>query len=105
MKIRKKSRPVFILATLVLITALSIIIGSIVSDAHTTETDQAYKYYTSIMIQEGDTLWSIADEHMSGQYKSKQSYISEIKKLNHLTNDSIMAGQYLIISYYSEQIY
>ena len=61
----------------------------------------SYKYYTSIQIEKGDTLWSIADTYMTSEYDSIQDYIREIKELNHLGPDDIHAGQYLTIPYYS----
>jgi LysM repeat protein len=58
------------------------------------------KYYTSIDIAEGDTLWSIAAEHMSDGFQDEQTYINEIIRLNHLSSEEIHAGESLIIPYY-----
>jgi cell division protein YceG involved in septum cleavage len=61
---------------------------------------ETYKYYTSIQIQEGDTLWSIADTYHSNMALSRTDYIQEIIELNHIDADNIHAGNYLIIPYY-----
>lgn len=62
-----------------------------------------YKYYTSIMVQQGDSLWSIADVYITSEYHDKDDYINEVKKLNHLNSNDIHAGEYLMIPYYSAE--
>lgn len=61
-----------------------------------------YKYYTSIEIQEGDTLWSIACQYADENFISVQDYIEELRYMNQLSSDRIFEGHYLTISYYSE---
>ena len=60
-----------------------------------------FKYYTSIRVERGDSLWSIAGVHMGPEYEDIQEYIAEVKSLNQLTEDDIHAGQYLLVPYYS----
>lgn len=45
---------------------------------------------------QGDTLWSIANEHAPANI-SISSYIHKIKKLNGLKNSSIQEGQMLVL--------
>ncbi len=59
-----------------------------------------YKYYTNYTIEKGDSLWSIASEHVSGT-SNIIAYIDEIKKLNGLYDDSLTQGQSLCVIYYS----
>lgn len=59
------------------------------------------KLYTSVYIQEGDTLWSIAEEYMSEEYGSIDNYVAELKQMNHV-GSNIHAGCYLTVSYYAE---
>lgn len=61
----------------------------------------SYKYYTSIQLTSGDTLWSIASKYKTKEYSSIQEYMEELRLLNGLSDDDIHAGQYLTISYYS----
>lgn len=58
------------------------------------------KYYTSIEVQAGDTLWDLAGLYASEEYDSRAEYIDEVRKLNHLAGDEITAGLYLTIPYY-----
>lgn len=62
------------------------------------------KYYKSIRIEAGDTLWTIADEYISGLNVDKQDYIEEICTLNNICEDEIHAGDYIIVVYYSQDI-
>lgn len=90
--------------TICMITILAITFGSSFSKAKDSNTDkQSYKYFTSIMIETGDSLYSIASKNMSAEFKSVKNYINEIKHINSLEENTIHAGQYLIIPYYSEE--
>ncbi len=60
----------------------------------------AEKYYKSIEIQPGDSLWSIAEENRDKHYTSTKEYVKEIKQINGLYSDQIHSGQYLMIAYY-----
>lgn len=65
------------------------------------ESTPDYKYYTSIEIESGDSLWSIAGRYMDDHYRDRDEYIHEVRTLNHLTGDEIHAGGYLLVPYYS----
>lgn len=67
------------------------------------QANSGFKYYTSITVESGETLWSIADRYIDyDHYKDKNAYISEIENINHLDNgETILAGRLLIVPYYS----
>ncbi len=90
---------------MLLATILFITIGSAFSDAHgnAQESPITYKYYKSIIIQPGDTLWDIALEYKTDDYGSTQEYVDELKEINSLESDSIQESQYLMIAYYDEE--
>lgn len=56
-----------------------------------------HKYYRSIEIQRGDTLWEIAKDSMTSEYNSISEYIKALKEINGLDSDEIQAGRMLII--------
>lgn len=62
-----------------------------------------YKYYTSIRVSSGDTLWDIANEYRTEEYSSISNYISEVREINHLKSNQITDGMYLCVPYYSEE--
>lgn len=79
-------------------TTISIImISTHVSAKKITERE---KTVVSIKIEKGDTLWSIASDYVTDEYKDIQSYIKEIMKSNGLTSDVIHEGRYIIVPYY-----
>ena len=58
------------------------------------------KYYTSIHLEEGDTLWSIAQTYYSDSEESIEEYVRELRQINSLSDNHIDAGHYLTIRYY-----
>ena len=59
------------------------------------------KEYASYQVQPGDTLTSIAQEHIKNSNVSTSDYIDEVMKNNKLSDDEITSGKKLIIAYYS----
>lgn len=59
------------------------------------------KYYKSIAVEYGDTLWGIAVEFKDSNNQSIQEYIDEVKQINQLKTEEIHAGRYLTIPYYN----
>lgn len=68
------------------------------------EQKRTVKYYTSVEIQDGDTLWDLAGSYAARGYSSRMEYIDEIRELNHLTGDKITAGGYLTVPYYGAEV-
>ena len=82
----------------------AICIGSIfIVKASERSTKSLNKYYTSVVVQEDDTLWDIADQY-SGGAEDRTSYISSVKKLNNMSTDTLYKGQNLVVYYYSEEV-
>ena len=58
------------------------------------------KQFTSIQVKKGDSLWSIAKEHMGEEYDTIDDYIDEVCETNHIYDGQITDGMYLVIPYY-----
>lgn len=87
--------------TICFVITFSFSLNSFLSDAKSNNEPVSYKYYKSITISNGDTLWSIAQENMDDEhYDSVKDYIKEVKQINSLHSNSIRYGENLIIPYY-----
>ncbi len=66
----------------------------------TTAGTAAKKYYTTITVEEGDSLWSIAQEYMTEEYHTTEEYIEEVMFTNNLKSDVIVTGTHLLVPFY-----
>lgn len=92
------------LFTLSAVILLSLGIFSIQTNAKDALEVIEIKYYTSIVVTSEDTLWSIAAANMGSHYDSKSDYIKEVIHMNSLKDETIYAGQHLVIPYYSSEV-
>jgi len=68
------------------------------SNAKTMEGNKENKYYTRILIERGDTLWSISGNYMDyNYYKNRSEFIQELKVINSLDSNKIISGNYIIV--------
>lgn len=103
---RQRERRLHILFFVVaasLIIIVSFLAGSFLSDAKERQPQAEHKYYTSILIREGDSLWSIARLYMDTHYDSEEAYIRELQQINALEDDYIRTGMYLVVPYYAAE--
>lgn len=90
------------ITTILLIAGCSVSLFSFKAKAQSDTEDIAYKYYKSIIVKAGDSLWDYAEEYANNDfYDSYDSYIKEVIRINALSDDSIQSGQYIIVPYYS----
>ena len=101
-RIRRNKRIITGITAVLVMIIVCLAVSSVVL-ANSKKEENIYKYYTSIEIKPGDTLWSIADEYCHDMNLSVQDYIKEVKRLNHLSSDSITSGQYLTVMYVSSE--
>ncbi|MDD6202448.1 MAG: LysM peptidoglycan-binding domain-containing protein [Lachnospiraceae bacterium] len=100
---RRVGSGILYFSTCILCIVVVFIASGIFSNAKSSSTESTYKYYTSITIKPGDTLYEIALEHYDEHYDSYREYIEEIRIINTLDEDSLTAGMSLIIPYYSAE--
>lgn len=104
---RLRIKSILIILILILI-AVGFLLGLSASNAEAdnrTGNGSTYKYYTSIRVQSGDTLWSIAEEYMAGKDQGDiYDYIEEVEQINHITEDGLIAGNTICIPYYSDEL-
>lgn len=92
------------LLTLMLAVSFSLIFFSFRTKAQGQDEEILYKYYKSVIVEDGDTLWNYACQYGDVQYYNSHSdYINEVIHINSLSEDKITSGQYLILPYYSSE--
>lgn len=106
--IRRKQQTMLRRIAVIVITICIMICGVLIGSgimaagrSKASDDHASFKYYTSIRIEQGDSLWTIACAHMGEEYNSVQDYIDEVRELNGLKSDDIHSGQYLTIPYYN----
>lgn len=103
---RKKSTFISGIVSLLLVITCSCFFGSFFSsahDEHSLKDTPKMKYYKSIEIKKGDSLWKIAEENMSDEYNSIFEYLDELISINNIdaaSENYIQEGNYLTIAYY-----
>ena len=92
---------VFFAGFLLAVAFCSLVFSATKTNAGSPDTGGYTKMYKSIMIEQGDSLWDIADQYMSVGYDNKADYIEEILEMNGLNSTTIHCGEYLCIPYYA----
>ena len=99
-----KQKMMLLLVTVFIITVGSIVFGSIFSSANNPERNfKQHKYYKSIVIEDGDSLWSIAEDYCTETCDDTRAYVNELKELNGLSSETIYEGQHLLVIYYDTE--
>ncbi|MDO4261347.1 MAG: LysM peptidoglycan-binding domain-containing protein [Eubacteriales bacterium] len=103
---KERRRFLFLFAvTLVLMFTVGVGFGTLLTRAEEPVQSGSYKYYSSIELESGDTLWDLAGEYMDeDHYISRADYINEVMTINHMSDDRLVSGQKLIVPYYSEEL-
>ncbi len=90
--------------TFVLVITCSMMFFTVKTKAQNNDETIYYKYYKSITVSRGDSLWTYAAEYADEDYyDSYQNYIDEVLQINGLSSEDIITGQHLVIPYYSAE--
>lgn len=90
--------------TFVLAVGFSFLFFGFRTKAQGNDEEILYKYYKSVVVEAGDTLWDYADEYGTKEYyDSHQDYINEVMQMNGLYDDQITEGQHIVLPYYSPE--
>lgn len=92
---------IFRIGILIILIAAIIFGGIIISrNVAAAAAAKQERYYTSIELKSGDSLWSIASAYHGDE--SVSDYVDELRKINNIINDEgLIAGRYLTIYYYN----
>ena len=100
-KVQMEKRLIVVIGIIVI--SLGILLGSSISAfASAREKARIHKYYTSIQLRQGDSIWELAGEYASTD-QSEQEFIDEVCVVNGISESNILhSGQYLVVPYYSD---
>ncbi len=101
LRIVRRQRIILGLILALIIFVISFFVTSLVLNAR--EKAPSYKYYTSITVAGGDTLYDIARKYITSEYSDIDRYVKEVSSINHLEDDCIYAGENIIVPYYSNE--
>lgn len=89
-------------ALVVIMVALFLIVLFVLPERTAAAGDTIGGTYTisSVQIEEGDSLWSLASEYYTEEFSSVSNYITEIKRMNGLSGDTLYADSYILIPQY-----
>ncbi len=90
--------------TLFMIAGLTLSISVLRSTAQDKDAVITYKYFTSVVVKYGDTLYSLAEKYTEGYNMEPSDYVKEVMHINHLDNEEICSGQNLILPYFSKEL-
>ncbi len=100
----KKAKTIAIVMLSIIITLFIILVDltftAKAANAENAVSGSGIKCYKSICIESGDSLWSIADREMGAGWSDERDYIAEVKEINGLRSDKILAGDYICLPYY-----
>ncbi len=68
--------------------------------AHADSPSPQTKYFRSVEIMPGETLWGIAEREMGPGWADIRDYIHEVENVNGIVGDFIRAGDYICLPYY-----
>lgn len=101
---RERRRKCLTLAVAVFAAFCMALVCTISYNSISSNANDGFKYYTSVIVEAGESLWDIAEDYMNGHYDSRDNYIAEVRSINHLDeNGTVIAGQTLIVPYYSSE--
>ena len=93
------SKRSFAISLFTVISSLFIILLAFFGGNQSADASGKYteKQYITYEIQEGDSLWSIAEAMCRDKGISCKEYIEEVRSINHLSTDLITEGNKLVL--------
>ena len=105
MTVHYRKKTSMVIAGFVLILLLVLLGNSIRVFASSGQKADYHKYYTSVQLEKGDSLWTLADEYNGEHVVSRNEYIDEVCRINQISEDTILhSGKSVVVPYYSVEI-
>ena len=83
----------YLIALVMIVMIMSCFFGKTLVMANEDEDDAVYnRYYTTIEVEKGDTLWSVAKTYYHHSGMSVREYVYELKLINGMVSDERCPG-------------
>ena len=92
---------IFLIMLLIGLSALFILNQPMTASASQEKTYR--EVYCSIEVNQGDSLYKIADQYKRDSNVSRRQYVNKVIEINHLTSQNIRSGMSLVIPTYVDQ--
>jgi LysM domain. len=102
----KKRRQVQLIASMIGVIVLTVFTLTMSAGKINAESDlsnNTYKYFTTVYVESGDSLWSIASKYATAEYHDLDMYIEEVKAINGIKAIQLEHGSYICVPYYSTE--
>ena len=98
---QNRFRALLIVAGILFILSLFVLCASFLTPAKkaSAKNDLYETRLVSVKVEQGDSLWSIAEEYYCSEKESIRDFIARIKQNNQLESDTIYPDTYLLIQY------
>ncbi|MCY7879394.1 cell division suppressor protein YneA [Bacillus spizizenii] len=83
--------------SIIFVGLFSVILSAVILLLSYTSSGQELNQYAKIKVQQGDTLWSIADQVADTKKINKNDFIEWVADKNHLQTSDIQPGDELVI--------
>ena len=102
---RERRRKILHTALAVAAALCLVLIGSLAYGSIRSEANSGLKYFDTVTVTYGDTLWELSDQYIDyDHYKDKNAYIHEVCRINHIYCDELVPGEVLFFPYYSSEL-
>ena len=93
-----------VITCITLVLLISVLLGHAMFTSMAGEDKEmrATPYFKSVQIQDGDSLWKLANYYKEGSSMSTHEYVAQLNQMNSPKKDDIHAGQYLTVVYFEK---
>lgn len=103
-QVRKQKNILYAVSIAIVLLLIVTLCVKLSSNPNRAKASESGSYiYTSIEVEEGDSLWSIAEDNINNYTGTLSQYVEEIACVNQLSDDTIEAGSTLIIPIFQSQ--
>ena len=95
---------IFLTGLVMTLLVLSLTVFFIKEPVEASDGIEHVKDYICIEVEEGDSLWSLAEEYKTEEFTSLESFVAEMEEINGMNKDTVLKpGNKLMVPCYKER--